>query len=105
LALPVPPFAVPVHVPCVSQAMVLDPTVLDILITAAGENPVPVMTRVEPTVPDVAAVFTPPDIVDRDTEAVAACALLSGSRNTIPVIPARNNSPIVPKEASLSGCC
>jgi hypothetical protein len=67
----------------------------------AGANPVPVMTRVVPTVPDVTAVDTPLVIVDRVTVGLAACAPLSGSRKTIPVTPARNNSPIVPKEASL----
>jgi hypothetical protein len=39
-------------------------------------------------------------IVDRVTDP-AACAGESGSRKTIPAIPARNNSPIVPIEASL----
>jgi hypothetical protein len=67
----------------------------------AGVNPLPVTTMVVPTVPDVAAVSTPLEIVDMDTVGLAACAPLSGSRKTIPAIPARNSSPIVPKEASL----
>ena len=56
-----------------------------------------------PEVTPVNSVGTPPVlvIVDRVTVAPAACAGESGSRKTIPAIPARNNSPIVPIEASL----
>src|SRR5438309_3671195 len=59
------------------------------------------MVTRSPTLADVTAVSTPLVIADRATVGVAACALLSGNRKTIPVTPARNNSPIVPKEASL----
>jgi hypothetical protein len=71
------------------------------LMIDAGRNPLPVMTRDDPTVPDVAAVRTPLVSVDRVTVGVAACTGEAGSRNTIPAIPARNSSPTVPKEASL----
>lgn len=89
------------HDPAVSQFVTVEPTVVVIFTADEGLNPEPEMTRVEPTVPDVAAVRAPLDIVDRDTDGVAACAALYGSRNTIPAIPARNSSPTVPKEASL----
>ena len=88
--------------------MVDVPTVEVIAIAALLANPVPVMVRELPTMPEVTPVSSvgPPTtvasgvIVDRVTLAfVAACAY--GSRNTIPAIPARNSSPIVPNEASL----
>ena len=83
------------------------PTVEVTEIGALLANPVPVMVRVVPTVPDVTPVSSvgPPsveesgDIVDRVTVALAACA--AGSKKTIPAIPARNSRPIVPNEASL----
>ena len=85
----------------VNHVIVVVPTV-DVIDTGLPPaNPVPVMVRDEPTVPDVAAVSTPLVIVDRVTAGLAACALLSGSRKTIPAIPARKSSPIVPNEASL----
>jgi len=84
-----------------SHGTVVEPTTVVIAMGFAVRNPLPVMISVDPTVPDVAAAKTPLVNVDRVTVGVAACALLSGSRKTIPVIPARNNSPIVPKEASL----
>jgi hypothetical protein len=85
------------------------PTVVVTEIGALLANPKPVRVRDEPTVPEVIPVSSvgppkvvdSPDIVDRVTVGVAACALLSGSRKTIPAIPARNSSPIVPNEASL----
>jgi hypothetical protein len=92
----------------VNHEMVDVPTVEVIAIAALLENPVPVMVRELPTMPEVTPVSSvgPPAvvesgvIVDRVTVAPdAACAY--GSRKTIPAIPARNSSPIVPKEASL----
>jgi hypothetical protein len=80
---------------------VVVPTVVVIAIGLPLANPLPVMVRDEPTVPDVAAVSTPLDIVERATVWPAACAGLYGSRKTIPAIPARKSSPIVPNEASL----
>ncbi len=101
----VPPIAVvnaPPHVlVAVNSETVALVTVVDIPIGFPLANPEPVMTRDEPTVPDVTAVSTPLVIVDRVTAGAAACALLSGSRKTIPAIPARKSSPIVPNEASL----
>lgn len=52
---PVPLLAVP-QVPIVNHVTVVVPTVLVIVIGLAPANPVPDMTRVDPTVPDVAAV-------------------------------------------------
>ncbi len=100
LAEPVP-LPETVQLPGASQLTVVLPTVLVIEMGDAGLKPMPVMTRLEPTVPDVAAVSTPLEIVDRDTVGVAACTGEAGSRNTIPAIPARKSSPIVPNEASL----
>jgi hypothetical protein len=77
------------------------PTVVVIASGLLLANPLPVMVRESPTLAEVAAVSTPLVIVDRVTVGLAACALLSGSRKTIPAIPARNSSPIVPNEASL----
>jgi hypothetical protein len=51
----------------VNSVAVALPTVVDIAIGLLLANPEPVMTRVEPTVPDVAAVSTPLVIVDRVT--------------------------------------
>jgi hypothetical protein len=92
------------HDPVVSQSIgvVLVPTRDVIDIGLAPANPVPVMTIDEYTVPEVVEVRTPvDDSVDRDTVGPAACTGEAGSRKTIPAIPARNSSPIVPKEASL----
>lgn len=100
----VPPLVV-AHPPFVSHAVVEVPTVVEMAMAALGVNPVPLMTRVEPTVPDVTAVRAPLLIVDRDTVGVAACTGEAGSRNTIPAIPARNSNPIVPNEASLFVGC
>jgi hypothetical protein len=84
----------------VSHATVVEPTRVVIAIGFAPRKPVPVMTRVDATVPDVAAVWTPLVIVDRVTPPTA-WAGVAGSRKTIPAIPARNSRPTVPKEASL----
>jgi hypothetical protein len=85
----------------VNHEITVVPTVDVIATGLLLANPLPVMTRDEATVADVAAVSTPLVIVERAKVGPAACALCSGSRKTIPAIPARNNSPIVPKEASL----
>jgi len=100
VALLAPPLAV-AQAPFVNHGTVVVPTSVVMVIGDAGRNPLPVTTMVDPTVPDVVAVRTPLDIVDRVTVGVAACTGEAGSRNTIPAIPARNSSPIVPKEASL----
>jgi hypothetical protein len=72
------------------------------MVTAVpGAKPKPSMVKGVVTVVDVTAVRTPLESVDRVTVGPAACAELTGSRKTIPAIPARNSSPIVPKEASL----
>jgi hypothetical protein len=75
----VPPIAVvnaPPHVlGVVNSVTVALLTVVDIAIGLLLANPEPVMTRDEPTVPDVTAVSTPLVIVDRATVGVAACAL------------------------------
>jgi len=104
---PIPPYA-PVKAPEqvlalaeVNHVIVVVPTVDVISMGLLLKNPEPLMTRDEPTVPAVAAVWTPLDIVDRVTVAPAAWAGEAGSRKTIPAIPARNSSPIVPIEASL----
>jgi hypothetical protein len=89
------------QVAAVSQGTVVVLTAVVIAIGCAGRNPVPVKTRVEKTFADVTVVETPLVRVDRVTLGPAACAELIGSRKTIPVTPARNNSPIVPNEASL----
>jgi hypothetical protein len=98
---PVPPLAVP-QLPSVNHGTVVVPTVVVMVMGVAGAKLKPCMVRVVPTVPDGAAVRTPTlERVDRVTVGPAACAVLYGSRKTIPAIPARNSSPIVPKEASL----
>lgn len=71
------------------------------LIGAAGSNPAPVTTRVEPTAPEVAEVRAPLDTVYRDTVGPAAAAREDASRKTVPTTPARNSSPIVAIEAVL----
>jgi hypothetical protein len=66
---------VPAHVfwlADVNHETVVEPTVVVIAIGLALATPSPVMVRDEPTVPDVAAVCTPLDIVDRATVALAA---------------------------------
>lgn len=91
----------PVPLAPLNQETVVVPTVVVMCTVDAGLKPVPVMTMVEPGVPVVVAVSLPLEIVDRDTVGPAACTGEAGSRKTIPAIPARNSSPIVPKEASL----
>lgn len=110
MPVPTPPYAI-VHVgvadPATSQVIVDVPDVDEIAIWELLANPVPVMVRDEPTVPDatpVSSVGPPnvelsPDIVDRVTVGLAACA--AGSKNTIPAIPARSSRPAVLNEASL----
>ena len=103
IPLPVNPLK-PVQAAPVSQltGVVLVPTSEVIAIGCEARKPDPVRVRVDHTVPDVAAVRAPLDpCVDRDTVGLAACTGEAGSRKTIPAIPARNSSPIVPKEASL----
>jgi len=101
LSVPLVPPLVVAQVPGVNHGTVEAPTAVVMVIALAGANPLPLMTRVDATCPDVEAVSTPLDNVDRDTVGPAACAVLNGSRKTIPAIPARNSSPIVPNEASL----
>ena len=50
-----PPFVV-AQPPCANHATVVIPTVVVMVRGVAAVNPLPVMTMVEPTVPDVAAV-------------------------------------------------
>ena len=99
---PLLPLLVVVQAPIVfSHGTVVLPTVVMMVIAVAGAKPKPSMVKVVPTVADGAAVSTPLLSVDRVTVGPAACAVLYGSRKTIPAIPARNSSPIVPNEASL----
>ena len=74
-SVPTPLFAKlvnPVQVAAVSHWTVVVPTMLVIAIGFALRKPVPVMTRLDPTVPDVAAVRTPLEVVDRVTVGLAA---------------------------------
>lgn len=110
--MPAPPFAI-VHDgeadKPVNQLTTVVPTVDVMAIWALLENPTPVMVRDDPTVPEVTPVTSvgPPAvvamlvIVDRVTVGLAAWAGEAGSKKTIPAIPARKSSPIVPNEASL----
>jgi len=58
--------------PALNHDTDVSPTVVEMVMVLAGLKPLPVTTMVDPTVPDVAAVRTPLDIVDRDTVGLAA---------------------------------
>ena len=75
LSVPLVPPLLVVQDPTVNHATVELPTAVVMVTAFAGLNPEPVMTRVVPTVADVAAVNTPLEIVDRVTVGLAACAV------------------------------